>query len=197
MDIITKVLGTTDIYVIDQIMKGRYKATERILDAGCGNGRNLSWFLHAGAEIYGIDQDSVAIANIVHRFPDLDSRFYVGSLEAMPFEDDFFDHIISSAVLHFANGTEEFWQLFSEHLRILRADGTFFMRMASDIGIASKLSPSHDGVYKIPDGSERFLLTRDLLHRMLSRFDIRLIEPLKTTNVADLRCMSTLIFKKA
>ncbi len=145
MDSVTQLLGTTDIYLIDQIMKGRYGATDQILDAGCGSGRNLSWFVHSGRKIFGIDQDASAIRNIGNRFPELISRLHIGSLAAMPFEERFFDHIISSAVLHFAENTENFYELVAEHLRVLRPNGTLFIRMASDIGIEQQLSFSENG----------------------------------------------------
>lgn len=48
-------IGDTDIYLLDQIMKGRYNANDKILDAGCGNGRNLHWFLLYNISVYGID----------------------------------------------------------------------------------------------------------------------------------------------
>ena len=38
---VQELIGNTDIYLIDQIMKNRYNQQDKILDAGCGNGRNL------------------------------------------------------------------------------------------------------------------------------------------------------------
>ena len=58
---ISVLLGCTDIYPIDHIMKGRYAPGDKILDAGCGDGRNMHWFVQNNFEIYGIDSSEAAI----------------------------------------------------------------------------------------------------------------------------------------
>lgn len=40
-----------DIYILEQFLKDRYQPGAKILDAGCGNGRNLKWFYKSGYEI--------------------------------------------------------------------------------------------------------------------------------------------------
>ena len=63
-------IGQTDIYLLDQIMKGRYTENEKILDAGCGEGRNMHWFLQSGFVIYGTDINETAIAQLKSANPD-------------------------------------------------------------------------------------------------------------------------------
>lgn len=48
---LNKLLGNIDIYLLDQILKGRFTKEMRILDAGCGEGRNLIYFLHEGFQV--------------------------------------------------------------------------------------------------------------------------------------------------
>jgi ubiquinone/menaquinone biosynthesis C-methylase UbiE len=190
-------LGQTDIYLIDQIMKGLYKPNDLILDAGCGSGRNLHWFLQNEFHINGIDLSELAIQELKDKYPLLaEGSLLVSAIENTSFPDNYFDHIICSAVLHFANSTGHFNVMLSELVRILKPGGTFFVRMASDIGIADKVELFADGVYKIPDGSTRFLLTRSLLAACMLQNNLSFAEPLKTTNVDDLRCMSTLLLQK-
>ncbi len=190
-------LGQTDIYLIDQIMKGLYKPNDLILDAGCGSGRNLHWFLQNEFHIYGIDLSELAIQELKDKYPLLaEGSLLVSPIENTSFPDNYFDHIICSAVLHFANNTGHFNAMLLELVRILKPGGTFFIRMASDIGIADKVELFADGVYKIPDGSTRFLLTRSLLAACMLQNNLSFAEPLKTTNVDDLRCMSTLLLQK-
>ncbi|CAN5217279.1 hypothetical protein BH09BAC6_BH09BAC6_35920 [soil metagenome] len=193
---IQSLLGQTDIYLVDQIMKGRYQPGDIILDAGCGSGRNLYWFLQNAYQINGIDTSEVAIENLKNQFPGLASSFSVASLEHTAFNDSHFDHIICSAVLHFAENTGHFNSMFTEMIRILKPGGTLFIRMTSDIGIEEKVSLIADGVYRIPDGSTRFLLTRKMLAVCMEQNNLSFGEPLKTVNVDDIRCMSTLLLQK-
>ena len=194
---IQSLLAQTDIYLVDQIMKGRYDPADKILDAGCGTGRNMHWFLQNNFNIYGTDISDEAISNLKNLYPDLPAgKFLVSSVEKTSFPNDHFDHIISSAVLHFANSTAQFNKMMIEMVRILKPGGTLFIRMTSDIGIENKVTHIADGVYLIPDGSKRFLLTRSLLAGCTQQNNLRFIEPLKTVNVDDIRCMSTLVLQK-
>jgi tellurite methyltransferase len=191
-----EVIGATDIYLVDQIMKGRYKKDDTILDAGCGSGRNLHWFIRNKISIYGIDQSEDVIHNVWGRYPAVAERFYRSEVEKMPFEKDRFDHIISSAVLHFARDTEQFRRMMGEMVRVLKPSGSLFIRMTSDIGIEDRVEPVSGGVYRIPDGSNRFLLTRGLLADVMQESGLSFLEPLKTVNVNDIRCMSTVVLVK-
>ena len=195
--LINKVIGDTDIYLIDQILKGRYKEHETILDAGCGIGRNMHWFLQNNLCIYGIDSNITYITELKRDFPDLPPiRLQVADIEKMPFGDNFFNHIISSAVLHFAESTQHFLNMMHEIFRVLKPNGTLFIRMTSDVGIEHLVKKIKNGVYFLPDGTTRFLLTRDILKQVLHAYPFTFIEPLKSVNVDDMRCMSTLMLHK-
>ena len=54
--------GGIDIYLFDQLLKRRLVAGMRVLDAGCGTGRNLTYFLRSGFEVFGVDESEQAIA---------------------------------------------------------------------------------------------------------------------------------------
>lgn len=190
-------LGQTDIYLLDQIMKGSYNTSDKILDAGCGDGRNMYWFLQNSFAIYGTDINEEAIAQLKSANPDLPAeRLQVAAVEKLPLTDNYFNHIISSAVLHFANSTEHFKAMLTEMVRVLKQNGSLFIRMTSDIGIENKVKLISDGVYIIPDGSERFLLTKTLLAECMQENNLSFLEPFKTVNVDDQRCMSTLVLQK-
>ena len=194
---IQELLGETDIYLIDQIMKNRFDLQDNILDAGCGNGRNMHWFLQNNLCIYGIDSNVSYINELKMDFPLLPPiRLQAADIEQLPFGDNFFNHIISSAVLHFAESTQHFFNIIHEMFRVLKPNGTLFIRMTSDIGIEHLVKKIKNGVYVLPDGTTRFLLTRDILKQVLHQFPFSFIEPLKTVNVDDMRCMSTLMLHK-
>jgi len=86
--------------------------------------------------------------------------------------------------------------MFAELIRVLRRGGSLFIRMTSDIGIENLVHPLGDGVYIIPDGSTRFLLTKQILANLTRQHPVKMLEPLKTVNVNDERCMSTLVFQR-
>jgi len=86
--------------------------------------------------------------------------------------------------------------MFAELVRVVKAKGSLFIRMTSNIGIENNIIEISEGVYTIPDGSTRFLLTKELLKKMIKKHNLTFIEPLKTVNVNDVRCMSTLVLQK-
>jgi SAM-dependent methyltransferase len=193
----SKLPSNTDIYLLDQIMKGRYSASDLILDAGAGGGRNLEWFVQQGCMVFGTDRDPVAIESLKNTYPGLPAdRFQVAPVESLPFPDAFFHHIISSAVLHFADDEQHFQMMFREMVRVLRPGGSIFIRMTTDSGIAHKLIPLVNGRYYLPDGSERFLLSRQLLDQLLEQYQLELLEPFKSVLVEELRSMGVIVLRK-
>ena len=186
----------TDIYLLDQIIKQRYQSSETILDAGCGSGRNLHWFYNNGFSVYGIDIDEENIKNIKKEYSNQADNFLLSKVKELAFNDDFFDHIICNAVLHFAENKSDFKAMFSELIRVLKTHGSLFIRVASTFGIEDKLIPVSKGIYTLPDGTTRFLLTKSLLKDIVENPKLILLEPVKTVNVNDLRCMTTLVIQK-
>ncbi len=188
--------GNIDIYLFDQLLKERYLIKDKILDAGCGKGRNMYWFYHHKFNIYDVDKDSESIESIKRIYPKLKDNFIISELDTIPFKDNFFNHIISNAVLHFAKSIDYFEIMFAELVRVLKVDGSLFIRMASNIGIEKEVKEISEGVYSIPDGTTRFLITKELIDKEMSKHHLLFLEPLKTVNVNDKRCMTTLVLKK-
>lgn len=195
---INQYFGNVDIYLLDQILKNRFQLGMKVLDAGCGEGRNLIYFLRAGFTVFGIDNNQAAIDALqfiaASTRPDLSrDHFQVANAEQIPHPDHMFDLIISSAVLHFAKDEKHFLTMFNELIRCLKPGGMLFIRMASNIGIEELVVKCGSSRYLLPDGTERFLLTRSLIGNLNKHFPLKYLEPLKTVNVDDRRCMSTLV----
>lgn len=193
--------GEIDIYLFDQILKNRFAPDSKILDAGCGGGRNLVWFLREGFEVFGVDQNENAVQHCRQLAQNLapnlsENNFQVSTVEKMPFADSTFDLVISSAVLHFAKDENHFNQMFNEMWRVLHPNGILFARLASDIGIENKVKPVEGRRYLLPDGSERFLVNEEILLAKIEELNGYLLEPIKTTNVQNLRCMTTWVVQK-
>lgn len=198
MNNIAALLGQTDIYLLDQIMKGRYTAGEtRILDAGAGAGRNLHWFVEEGFEVYGTDRDPAAVEALRERYPGLPAEtFQVAAVEDLPFPDAYFQHVISSAVLHFADSEAHFERMFGEMVRVLRPGGSLFIRMTTDVGLTQTMLPLGQGRFALPDGTARFLLTRPMLERLMLQHGLQWLEPFKTVLVDGVRSMAVVVLMR-
>lgn len=193
--------GDIDIYLFDQIQKGRFTPGMKILDAGCGGRRNIFWFMREGFEVSAIDVDERSIRKIrelANRIaPQLAPEdFQAATLESIPFQDQSFDWVICNAVLHFAEDRSQFDSWLIEMWRVLKPGGIFFARLASSIGIKELLIPTPNGRYKMPDGTERFIVDEQILKESTDRLGGRFLEPIKTTNVENLRCMTTWVLAK-
>lgn len=198
---LNKVLGNIDLYLLDQVLKGRFNPSMKILDAGCGEGRNLTYFLQNNYAVAGIDSNPGAIRMLQFVARSLNpsltkDNFIEGKIEAMPYENGAFDLVICSAVLHFAENHAHFEKMMDEICRVTKKGGLIFIRTASSIGIEDKLGTSVDGVYNIPDGSRRYLIHRRHVEEIAKKYQLEYVEPFKTVNVADVRCMSNLIVRK-
>jgi|SRR6478735_2775834 len=193
--------GNIDIYLFDQLLKGRFDACKKVLDAGCGGGRNLVYFLQNGFDVYGIDPNPNAVEQIRQLAKELapklpQQNFKVAPAEDLPFDDATFDLVISSAVLHFATDSNHFDAMLRSIWRVLKPGGYLFARLASDIGIEDKVISLGNSRYALPDGSERFLVNEQILLEYTTDLGGELFEPIKTTNVQGVRCMTTWCIQK-
>jgi tellurite methyltransferase len=193
--------GGIDIYLFDQLLKERIVRGMRILDAGCGTGRNLVYLLKSGFEVFGVDESSSGLAHTRQLAAQLASHlpqdnFRIEPVEQMSFEDATFDVVLSSAVLHFARDEEQWQRMFSEMWRVLKPGGVFFARLASSIGIENKIKLMNERRYQLPDGSERFLVDEAMLLGVTAAASGEFLEPIKTTVVQNMRSMTTWCLRK-
>ncbi len=194
--------GQIDIYVFDQLLRGRLVPGMRILDAGCGSGRNLVYFFRNGFEIFGVDADPHAVASVRAIATRLASRlpaenFRVEPVERMSFDDASADAVLSSAVLHFAQDEQHFDAMVREMWRVLKPGGLLFCRLASDIGMETRMQRIEGRRFLLPDGSQRYLVNEAILMDLTRQLGATLLDPVKTTVVQDQRCMTTWVVRKA
>jgi SAM-dependent methyltransferase len=191
--------GQIDIYVFDQILRGNIAGGLRVLDAGCGYGRNLVYLLRAGAEVWALDANAEGVAHVRALARELrpelpESNFRVGLIEAMPFANGFADVVMCSSVLHFARDEQHFLAMVAELWRVLRPGGMLFCRLGSRIGM--EFEQVRGNIYRVGDGSEWLLVDERMLLQMTRQMDAVLVDPLKTTVVQDYRCMTTWVVRK-
>jgi tellurite methyltransferase len=193
--------GDIDIYLFDQVMKGRFLPGTRILDAGCGTGRNLPYFLRSGFDVFAVDEDDDALEQVRELARELAphlpaDHFRAGRLEALGFPADYFQAVICNAVLHFAEDEDHFQRMLDGMWKVLAPGGLFFARLASSIGMEDRLERLPGGKYRMPSGGEWFLAGEGKLILAAQRLGGEMVEPLKTVNVQNLRCMTTWVLRK-
>lgn len=200
-DRLLDLFGEIDIYVFDQLLRGRITPAMRILDAGCGGGRNSRYLMRCGAEVFGVDSDPSEVERIRalarRHAPGLPpENFVTGRLDRLPFPDGHFEAVICCAVLHFAESERQFEAMLQELWRVLAPGGVLFTRLASTIGIEERVRREGGRRFHLPDGSDRFLVDEEYLLEMTARLGGTLLDPLKTTNVQNRRCMTTWVLSK-
>jgi tellurite methyltransferase len=191
-----ELFGGIDIYLFDQLLKGRVVPSMRVLDAGCGTGRNLVYLLRSGFEVFGVDESIAAVAQTrrlaARLAPHLpENNFRTEPVERMSFPDAGFDVVLSSAVLNFARDEEHWNSMVREMWRVLKPGGIFFARLASSIGIEDQITLIAGRRYDLPDGSQRFLVDEAMLLNVTAELGGEFIEPIKTTVVQNMRAMTT------
>ena len=197
---LTKTFGELDIYLFDQLLRGRFDRRPRVLDAGCGGGRNLVYFLRHGFTCFGVDRDPAAIEQVralaAQLAPQLPAdNFRTGELDQLPWADATMDALVCSAVLHFARDLDHFDRMLAELWRVLAPGGLLFARLASNVGLERAVGAAGSRV-RLPDGSDRFIVDEAMLLERTTRLGGTLLDPLKTTNVQQQRCMTTWVLTK-
>ena len=188
--------GQIDIYLFDQLLRGNITPGMRVLDAGCGAGRNLVYLLREGYEIFASDQDPAAIAQVRTLAPDPPRQTTSASNPSRPSPSPTTPSTSSSAApsstspattLTSTPCCESLW-------RVLKPGGLLFCRLASTIGMPHQHLTGRR--YLAPDGIERFCVDEAFLMHLTAKLDAQLVDPIKTTVVQNQRCMTTWVVRK-
>lgn len=196
--------GQIDIYVFDQLLRGNITPGMRVVDAGCGGGRNIVYLLREGYEVFGVDANAESVEYVRAMARELApglpaGNFQVAAIEAMPFADSFADVVVCNSVLHFAADDPQFDAMVREMWRVLRPGGLLFCRLGSTIGMEFQRAGGSGSArrFHMPDGQAWYLVDEAMLMGLTRRLGGRLVDPLKTTVVQGQRCMTTWVVRKS
>jgi len=194
--------GDIDIYLFDQLLRGRIAPDMTVLDAGCGSGRNLVYMMRAGNKVFAADEHPEAIRDVrqlaAGLAPHLPAdNFRVEPVESMTFPDALADVVLAIAVLHFAHDEAHFDAMLRSSWRVLRPGGMLFCRLASSIGLEDRIERLEGRRFLLPDGTQRFLVDEALLLRLTGELGGELLDPLKTTIVQNQRAMTTWVVRRS
>jgi SAM-dependent methyltransferase len=189
--------GNIDIYLFDQLLRGRISPGMRVFDAGCGGGRNLVYLLRHGYDVCGNDVDPSAIAQVralaASLVPDRSFDFRIEPIEQTSFPDAHAGVVMASAVLHFARDPQHLEAMLRQLWRVLKPGGVFFARLASTVGMEDRVRP---GRARLPDGSDRYLVDAPAIESWTRQLGGELIDPIKTTVVHEQRSMTTWVARR-
>jgi len=106
----------------------RFRKCKNILDLGCGNGLVTGEILQYGVKYYGLDisKELIKIARRKYsaEIKNKEANFLVGdACKKLPYKNNFFDGVISFAVLHHVPGEEKRLRFLDEVKRVLKPGG--------------------------------------------------------------------------
>lgn len=198
---LNKELGNADLLLIDQILKGRFLPEKRMLDAGCGEGRNMIHFINNHFPIYGLDQDPdmVSMARLIARSVNKNytvENIMTGTIEKNPFPAEFFDLILCINVLHAARDTAHFFEMVGSLLRILKKGGGLYIGMAckSPVGWEEIVSVSHKN--RESTTPVKLFMNEDLMEGLMELKVIEKEEPVQFYQIEGSVCMTGIWFRK-
>lgn len=200
---LNKHIGNIDIYWLDFILKGYLQDDARILDVGCGEGRNLIYCMKQGYDVFGIDKDELSIQYIRHiakslKIKDYEGRFQLMNASKLIFPDQSFDVVLSSAVFHFANSIEQFISMLEESIRVLKPGGYLVIRsMTTHFLSKDEQKKVKHNIYTFGNGERRFLIDNDIINQFTSDWGMRWVEPFKYVVIENKRSMGTFILVKS
>jgi SAM-dependent methyltransferase len=145
----------------------------RVLDVGCGFANNLVPFADIGCECHGVDLhvDMAAAAQAVMDERGFKTKIQAGSNRSLPFEDGYFDLLLSVNTLHYEGTYDNVIAALTEFRRVLKPGGGLYISTAGpDHELCRRAAMIADHRYRIEnfdfrDGevffffeSERYLL---------------------------------------
>ncbi len=73
----------------------------KVLDAGCGEGKNAAFLAQQGAEVEAIDISDLAIQNARRQWPEMRRLTWrVGDIRCLDFQPEYYDVVVAYGVLH-------------------------------------------------------------------------------------------------
>jgi len=155
-------------------------AVKRILELGCGQGRDTIFFASNGFDVHAIDSSKIAIGNIKQKIRGKNISLHLKHFEAsqaLPFEAGYFDAVYSHMFYNMRFTDEELSYLFKESSRVLKNNGLLYFSVRSDKDVLYNKGKKIDNkIYEINGFQIRFF-TKELIESFLANyFEINNIE---------------------
>ena len=128
-----ELIDTERAYLIEKVA-----ADSKVLDIGCGDGRNIKSILNKTTQVVGIDNDEVAVSDAKQNFSNVPSiQILHAEAIKIPFEDSVFDVVIFFDILQNLGSQKE--KALHEARRVLTKDGMIILCAYSDHGFDERI----------------------------------------------------------
>ena len=153
---------------------------KRILELGCGQGRDTIFFASNGLDVHAIDASEVALDNINQKIREknisLDLRHFKAR-QTLPYDDTYFDAVYSHMFYNMRFTDEELGFLFKESNRVLKNNGLLYFSVRSDKDVLyNKGKKIDNNIYEINGFQIRFFTKRQIQLFLENYFEIKNIE---------------------
>ena len=163
-----------------QILKQEVGQSDKILDMGCGEGTRLAKLLGDKnlKEAIGVDNNELAIKLASNNYPKI--RFLVGSLDKLPFRENYFNLSFSAYVFEHLETPEK---VLKEAFRVTKEGGEIFI-VAPNFGSPNRRSPNsvENRFFKLIKG---LLLDFKFLFKKRSSLDWTKVTPRNNRYIID------------
>jgi len=117
----------------------------RLLDIGCGAGRNAVPLAQAGWRVVGTDLSTAMLIAAAERMraerPSTRVSLVLAPMEALPFESNTFDFVVAHGIWNLARSGRQFRDAVKEAARVARSDAHLFLFTFSRHTIAEDAAP--------------------------------------------------------
>jgi len=165
-------------FVCSQIVRG-----SRLLEIGCGNGRDAVYFGNNGINVIAIDRSETAISACKKNYIELPVIFFHGSLdEVKEVNRDEFDVIYSRFVIHAMPENEEIAML-TKSFDLLKNNGQIYIECRSIKDPLARKGEIISPTERIHGHYRRFIVKDNLLER-LENIGFSILDVVESDNLA-------------
>lgn len=192
-------------FLVEFFSKVENPQSFKVLDIGCGGGRNAEMLVRMGFDVSACDLHESMVQATVERIAKLDkeaaSKIIMADMSHLPYEDMVFDYIVSNGVFHNVKSLDELKSCVKEASRVLKNNGTIALNIFSSAVIDPTLTvmPGEEYTYITPQGLPMVLVPKDYLVGLLKDYNFQQdgeITEKETSVSTGQRCVLKGLFRK-
>lgn len=152
---------------------------KRVLDLGCGAGRNTQYLFESGFNVFACDYYDGMVKATIKRLLKLgldkkvvSQRVIKASMLELPYEDGFFDVVLSNGVFHNVSNLKELETALMEASRVLRKNGHICFNLFSSNYVDPSLKEIDNGIFLTKEGLPMALISKEEFVNMCKKYDL-------------------------